>query len=538
MKGNKRKICLFIWLVMVSNLLIDGVYAESNYDLFVDEITNYVDEVANGNSAADIKQNVVDKIVELEAKYEDNSRVDYLASKLMAEVTNLKASNTSKLVSAINKSVNAQVEQVSLLSGDSSLPTPSVWSMNSNTVCSYNSDSKYCVNLKAKVYIVDPNSTKWVVLVHGNMMSGEAMANAVGSMYASQGVNILAPDLRGFGDSEGSVAMGYLEALDVYDWLAKLNSEYTNISDVIVHGVSLGGATTLQLWNLQGSSAGGDISKYHVKGIVDDCGYTSMKGIITGMLSSSDLSTGNLDLSGVTDVLSNIGLSSEQISGFSSIFENYNKYLPQLEGIEQNYNQNIDGWLNEVTEAAEAGVSSVCSSNPSLPFCTASGKSDAKVTLTTIGTDSSLNLDSILDSLIKKALIDLVGVGLTENDFDVNQDAFHSSRIPSKINGILIIHGTSDTTVPYSNAGVVEQYATTHKVNNISKFYASGQPHAFIIVGSEKEKYTEYVQNFSKDILGTAGYNESASTGSKGGILETISDVFSKITSFFKNLFS
>lgn len=532
MKIKKKKINLFIFMMFVFSFCIGGVEADTNYDLFSNEIKNYVSSLSPTDTILNVKQNFIKKVVELEKKYEDNSRVDYLASKLMAEAINLGEVDTGNYVASIAKKVNYHVEQVGLFDGGS-LEASDVWSMKSDTVCKFNSNSKFCVDLKAKVYINDPNSTKWVVLVHGNMMSGEAMANAVGSMYADQGVNILAPDLRGFGDSKGSVAMGYLEALDVHDWLVKLNNT-KKVTDVIVHGVSLGGATTLQLWNLKGSTAGVSIDNLKVKGIVDDCGYTSMKGIITGMFSALDLSSGNLDLSGITDVLSDIGLSKEQVSGFSSVFDSYEKYLPQLEGIEEGYNQDINGWMEDVTEYAEQGKNAICSTNPELPFCMSSANSKAKVTLTGLG--DSLNLDSILDGLIETALIDLVGVGLTKENFAINQDSFHSSRIAAPINGILIIHGTADTTVPYSNAGVVEQYARSKGVNKIQTYYPSGQPHAFIVIGSNKDEYTKHVQNFAKDILGTKGYS-GGSSSSGGGIIGTISNVFSKITSFFKGLF-
>ncbi len=104
--------------------------------------------------------------------------------------------------------------------------------------------------------MADAKSDKWVILIHGNAMKSKQMFNATGKMYTDNGYNVLAPDLRGAGDSGGSVAMGYLESLDVYDWIKDLNNNYqtrygvsTAPSTIIVHGVSLGGATTLQVAN-------------------------------------------------------------------------------------------------------------------------------------------------------------------------------------------------------------------------------------------------------------------------------------------------
>ena len=115
------------------------------------------------------------------------------------------------------------------------------------------------------------------------------MADAVGQMYLDQGYNILAPDSRGYGTSEGSVAMGYVESLDVWDWLTYLNSTYGDkCQQVIIHGVSLGGATTVFASGLEVN--GKTLKDQKVIGLVEDCGYTSLTGIIKGMLGSSNSS--------------------------------------------------------------------------------------------------------------------------------------------------------------------------------------------------------------------------------------------------------
>ena len=147
----------------------------------------------------------------------------------------------------------------------------------------------YAVNLHANVYMhVDENgnqdSDKWALLIHPFMLKGETIANNVGPFYYEKGYNIIAPDLRGFGDSEGSVALGCLESMDVYDWLVKLNDEY-EVSQVIVHGISLGAATTNYLSGIDGFINNGPtkieteikpIRELNVIGLVEDCGYVDM----------------------------------------------------------------------------------------------------------------------------------------------------------------------------------------------------------------------------------------------------------------------
>lgn len=182
---------------------------------------------------------------------------------------------------------------------------------------------KYNVELSANIYYANdlnsdgtPKSNKWVVLVHGFMMNGQAITDALGEMYLEQGYNILAPDLRGAGNISGSNGMGYLESLDVFDWLTYLNNRYSNnCSQILVHGVSLGGATTLFLSGLEVN--GQTIKDKNVIGLVDDCGYTSMTGIIKDLLNTvgdSELISmilGIFDKDSLSDILTD-----EQIKEF------------------------------------------------------------------------------------------------------------------------------------------------------------------------------------------------------------------------------
>lgn len=138
--------------------------------------------------------------------------------------------------------------------------------------------------LSATLYMHEEATTKWALLIHPFLLSGSTIANSVGPYYYEKGYNIIAPDLRGFGDSEGSVALGCFESMDMYDWLTKLNAEY-DVSQVIVHGISLGGATTNYLSGIDGFINNGptkintqlkSIRELKVVGLVEDCGYTDM----------------------------------------------------------------------------------------------------------------------------------------------------------------------------------------------------------------------------------------------------------------------
>jgi len=138
--------------------------------------------------------------------------------------------------------------------------------------------------LSATMYMHEEKTDKWALLIHPFMLDGTAIAGSVGPYYYEKGYNIIAPDLRGFGNSEGSVALGCFESMDIYDWLVKLNAEY-DVSQVIVHGISLGGATTNYLSGIDGFINNGPtkikstikpIRQLKVVGLVEDCGYVDM----------------------------------------------------------------------------------------------------------------------------------------------------------------------------------------------------------------------------------------------------------------------
>lgn len=180
------------------------------------------------------------------------------------------------------------VNAISLNGSSKGVPVePVKVKMNAKTAGEF-AGQDYAVELKASMYVhVDENgnsdSNKWAVIVHPFLLKGETIASSVGPFYYEKGYNILAPDLRGFGDSKGSVALGCLESLDIYDWLNVLNDKY-HADQIIVHGVSLGAATTNFLSGIDQFMANGptkintlkSLKDLNVIGLVEDCGYTDM----------------------------------------------------------------------------------------------------------------------------------------------------------------------------------------------------------------------------------------------------------------------
>ena len=101
-----------------------------------------------------------------------------------------------------------------------------------------------------------------------NMMS-------YGATYYEYGYNVVLPDNRAHGKSDGEyIGMGWLDKDDIACWVNWI-IEKDNQAQIILHGVSMGGATVMM--------ASGDHLP-HVVGYIEDCGYTSVWDIFASEL--------------------------------------------------------------------------------------------------------------------------------------------------------------------------------------------------------------------------------------------------------------
>lgn len=107
------------------------------------------------------------------------------------------------------------------------------------------------------------------VIVHGYTDNAIRMM-MIGYMYNQDlGFNILLPDLRYSGLSEGNhLQMGWFDRKDVAQWINLLPTLFGDSIEVVVHGISMGAATTMML--------AGDPQPEYIKCFVEDCGYTSV----------------------------------------------------------------------------------------------------------------------------------------------------------------------------------------------------------------------------------------------------------------------
>ncbi len=122
-------------------------------------------------------------------------------------------------------------------------------------------------NLKqyATYFLPKNESHKWAILVHGYGRD-QTYAFDYAEEYLKHGYNVLTPDLRASGTSEGIyLTMGTFESQDIVIWCEKI-VEHDAQAKIILHGVSMGAATVLM------ASA---LNPQNVVAVVEDCGYTS-----------------------------------------------------------------------------------------------------------------------------------------------------------------------------------------------------------------------------------------------------------------------
>jgi len=121
-------------------------------------------------------------------------------------------------------------------------------------------------------------SNKWVVLAHGYGNSANGMVAQAKYLY-NKGFNLLIPDARGHGLSEGDyIGMGWHERRDIVQWANTIAAAQPQ-AEIVLYGVSMGGATVMM------ASGEADLPA-QVQAIVEDCGYSSIIAEFTHQLNA------------------------------------------------------------------------------------------------------------------------------------------------------------------------------------------------------------------------------------------------------------
>lgn len=130
-------------------------------------------------------------------------------------------------------------------------------------------NSSHNGNLKLHAYEVkaEKETNKWVIAIHGYMGEGKGLAYHAQEFY-KRGYNVLVPDLRGHGTSEGDyIGMGWHDRLDIVDWINHIITKRDKDAKIYIFGISMGSATTMM-------TLGEDLPS-NVMLAISDCGYTS-----------------------------------------------------------------------------------------------------------------------------------------------------------------------------------------------------------------------------------------------------------------------
>lgn len=140
---------------------------------------------------------------------------------------------------------------------------------------SITSSDKHNLNLHAEIFQNKESNSKWAIIVHGYAGDIQTTTRWIRNFH-EKGYNVLAPDLRGHGKSEGEyIGMGWDDRLDIVSWIdevIKMNPD----AEIVLSGVSMGGATVM-------NTAGENLPD-NVKVIVEDCGFVSTSDIFAYQL--------------------------------------------------------------------------------------------------------------------------------------------------------------------------------------------------------------------------------------------------------------
>ncbi len=128
--------------------------------------------------------------------------------------------------------------------------------------------------LKLQAKMTRADSDVWVIVIHGYKGNNSIMMK-YGARYAARGYNVLLPDNRAHGESEGSyVGMGWLDREDIERWIDWITAQDEN-AKILLHGRSMGAATTMMV--------SGD-NPAQVIGYIEDCGYNTVWDIFKSEL--------------------------------------------------------------------------------------------------------------------------------------------------------------------------------------------------------------------------------------------------------------
>ena len=127
------------------------------------------------------------------------------------------------------------------------------------------------LRLHATQILNHPDSDKWIVMAHGYGADSLTLLPRA-KTFDEAGFNVLLPDLRGHGLSEGDyVGMGWNDRRDLIAWTDRIASEHPD-SQIVLFGLSMGASAVMM-------ACGEEDLNDRVVCAIEDCGYTSIPAI-------------------------------------------------------------------------------------------------------------------------------------------------------------------------------------------------------------------------------------------------------------------
>ncbi|MDR1939757.1 MAG: alpha/beta hydrolase [Clostridiales bacterium] len=124
------------------------------------------------------------------------------------------------------------------------------------------------LKLMGRYFINTTPTDKTFLCMHGYSSEGMNDFAAIAQFYLKSGFNVLLPEHRAHGRSEGKyIGFGALDRFDALKWLKLITDRFPD-GNIFVTGISMGGATVLQMSEF-------DLPK-NVKGIISDCAFTNV----------------------------------------------------------------------------------------------------------------------------------------------------------------------------------------------------------------------------------------------------------------------
>lgn len=125
------------------------------------------------------------------------------------------------------------------------------------------------LKLKARYLSAAKKTNKTVIVIHGYNSASKYMGDYV-KPFHDAGYNVLAPDNRSFGMSQGKfVGYGWADRHDIMQWMQKINQHNGKNSQIGLYGLSMGASEVMYTL--------GEHPK-NVKFAIADCGYASISG--------------------------------------------------------------------------------------------------------------------------------------------------------------------------------------------------------------------------------------------------------------------